>query len=270
MRRYGYQEYRPSWRVYTPNSMVNRIILANVIVHVAKYFAPSPMAIVYLFGLSPSAVVTKFYVWQPLTYMILHADIWHIFFNMLMTWFLGTTLESVWGPKRFLKYYIVCGLGGAAFSFIFTFNGPPVIGASAAVFGLYLAYAIMFPDNYVYINFLFPIKAKYLVTFLAAIQLLSGIVGGGSIAYFAHLGGMAAGLLFFRREIKSMRLWTRVKRRFGGSELRDRRSWSEHEQEQAKIDSILDKIREKGFENLSPTEKRILENYSRKHKEDSE
>lgn len=270
MSRHSHSDHGPSWRVYTPSTTVNKIILLNVIVHVAKYFASAPMAIVYYFGLSPSIVVTKFYVWQPLTYMFLHADFWHIFFNMLMTWFLGTTLERVWGPKRFLIYYIVCGLGGAAFSFIFTFDGPPVIGASAAVFGLYLAYAMMFPDNYVYLYFLFPIRAKYLVTFLAVIQLLHGIAGSAGIAYFAHLGGMAAGLLFFTRQIKSMRLWTRLRRRMSGPDIRGRRDRNEHEQEQAKIDSILDKIKEKGFENLSSTEKRILENYSRKQKEDSE
>jgi membrane associated rhomboid family serine protease len=268
MRPSPYHEYRPTWRPNVSGSMVNRIILLNVVIHVAKAFASSPMSIVYLFGLSPALVVTKFYIWQPITYMFLHADFMHIFFNMLMTWFLGTTLEAVWGPRKFLTYYLVCGLGGAAFSAVFTFNGPPVIGASAAVFGLYLAYAMIFPNNYVYLYFLFPVRAKYLVTFIAAIQLVSGIAGSAGIAYFAHLGGMAAGLLFFRREIRATRLWTRAMRWLGGRTTEKRRAW--YEQEQAKIDSILDKIQSKGFENLSATEKRILENYSRKQKEDSE
>jgi membrane associated rhomboid family serine protease len=268
MRQYAYQEHQPPWRSLAPNSMVGRIILFNVIVHVAKYFASSPMAVVGLFGLSPSLVVSKFYVWQPLTYMALHADVWHIFFNMLMTWFLGMTLETIWGARRFLIYYVVCGLGGAAFSFVFTFHGPPVIGASAAVFGLYLAYAMLFPNNYVYLYFLFPIRAKYLVTFIAVIQLLHGIAGSAGIAYFAHLGGMAAGLLFFRRELRATRVWTRLRRWRDHRAEHGRRAW--REQEQAKIDSILDKIKSKGFDNLSATEKRILENYSRKHKDDSE
>jgi membrane associated rhomboid family serine protease len=201
--------------------------------------------------------------------MFLHADFWHIFFNMLMTWFLGTTLESVWGPKRFLKYYISCGLGGAVFSAVFTFGGPPVIGASGAVFGLYLAYAMLFPNNYVYIYFLFPVKAKHLVTFLAVIQLVYGLSGSAGIAYFAHLGGMAAGLLFFKQEIKRTRLWARLTGwLFSYSQENKKNDWEV--QESAKIDSILDKIAAKGFENLSATEKRILENYSRKQKEDSE
>ncbi|MEJ2721302.1 MAG: rhomboid family intramembrane serine protease, partial [bacterium] len=136
---------------HASNSMVNKIIAINVAVHIFKLFSSSPGSIIQLFGLSPKLVVTHFYVWQPLTYMFLHADFWHIFFNMLMLWFFGNALESMWGPRKFLKYYISCGLGGAVFSAIFTFNGPPVIGASAAVFGLYLAYAMLFPNSYVYL-----------------------------------------------------------------------------------------------------------------------
>jgi membrane associated rhomboid family serine protease len=245
--------------------MVNWIILVNVVVHLVKAVSTSPMSIVHLFGLSPRLVLTRGFVWQPLTYMFLHADFWHIFSNMLMTWFLGNTVETVWGRRRFLKYYIACGLGGAAFSAIFTFNGPPVIGASGAVFGLCLAYVMMFPDNYIYHP---QIKAKYVVTFFVAIQLLYGIALGGGIAYFAHLGGLAAGLLFFRREIKAMHLWMRIERWYTGRKHVQRVGWKAREGE--KIDSILDKISSKGFEDLSATERRILENYSRKNQENSE
>lgn len=268
MRQTTYYEYRPSWRGASWNTAVNWIIALNVVIHIVKRFSTSPLAVDQLFGLSPRLVVTKFFLWQPLTYMFLHFDFFHLFFNMLMTWFLGNAMESVWGSKKFIKYYIACGLGGAAFSAIFTFNGPPVIGASAAVFGLYLAYAMVFPDNYVFIYFLFPVKAKYLVTFLAVLQLVLGIAGSAGIAYFAHLGGMAAGLLFFRREIKSRRTWSRMVR-WRADRTREREdTWNE--QERVKIDSILDKIASKGFENLSTTEKRILENYSRKHKDPPE
>jgi membrane associated rhomboid family serine protease len=268
MKQHTYFDYRPVWRHHTSLTMVNWIILVNVVVHLVKALSTSPMAIIHLFGLSPKLVLTRGFVWQPLTYMFLHADFWHIFFNMLMTWFLGNTMESVWGRRRFLKYYIACGLGGAAFSAIFTFGGPPVIGASAAVFGLYLAYAMMFPDNTIYLYFLLPIKAKYFVTFFAALQLLFGIAGGGGIAYFAHLGGMAAGLLFFRREIRTSRIWTRIERWYTGRKYDQKLGWKA--QETARIDSILDKIASKGFDDLSATERRILENYGRNKQEDSE
>ena len=269
MRQYTHYGRQSFFGHHLSNSVTNKLILATVIVHLLKGMSSDPMAIVHLFGLSPKLVVTQFFIWQPITYMFLHADFMHLFFNLLMTWMLGNTLESVWGSRKFLKYYISCGLGGAAFSAIFSFAGPPVIGNSGAVFGLYLAYAVMFPNNYVYINFLLPVKAKYLLTFLVVAQLLLGISGKSGIAYFAHIGGMAAGLLFFKDKIKASRVWATL-RRFASpdGQTPKKRKWEA--QESSKIDSILDKIAAKGFENLSETEKRILENYSRKQKEDSE
>jgi membrane associated rhomboid family serine protease len=250
--------------------MVLRIILVNVIVFIFQSVFLGQESLTNFrsfFGLIPRDAIFKLHVWQPFTYMFLHGSLMHLAFNMLITFFFGSALEAVWGGKRFLKYYIACGLGGAAFSFIFTFNGW-VIGASGAVFGLYLAYAMLFPNNLIYLYFLFPIKAKYLVTFLAIVQLLQGIAGGSGIAYFAHLGGMAAGLLFFQREIMSSRSLARYRRQWTDQKRARRQRWDEHESD--KIDSILDKIASKGYENLSTTEKRILENYSRKQKEDSE
>ena len=266
MRQY-YQERRPFLGTHTSNTVTNRIIIACVIVHLFKELS-SAAAIIQWFGLSPKLVVTQFYIWQPFTYMFLHGDFWHLFFNMLMTWLFGNTLEAVWGPRRFLKYYIACGLGGALFSAIFTFDGPPIVGNSGAVFGLYLAFAMMFPNQYIYVNFLLPVKAKYLVTFLVVFQLLQGLRGASGIAYFAHLGGMAAGLLFFKNEIRNSRLGMRLRGATASYGQSKKKEWES--QEDAKIDSILDKIAAKGFDNLSATEKRILENYSRKQKEDSE
>ncbi|MFQ5510530.1 MAG: rhomboid family intramembrane serine protease [Candidatus Krumholzibacteriia bacterium] len=264
--RYHYrQERRPSWGDYFANRIVTKIIAANVVVFFLEYIFGA--GFIRLFALTPRLVVQELHFWQPLTYMFLHAGFMHLFFNMLMTFFLGNALESVWGSQRFLKYYMTCGLGGALFSIVFTYNNA-VIGASGAVFGLYLAYAIMFPNSYVYLYFLFPIKAKYLVTFLAIFQLAQGLSGPSGIAYFAHLGGMAAGLLYFRREILNTRVSHRARRWFGSRQQGRRQQFES--QEGVKIDSILDKIATKGYENLSTTEKRILENYSRKQKEDSE
>ncbi len=269
MRQYTNYNRRSFFGHHLSNSVANKLILANVIVHLLKALSSDPMAIIHFFGLSPKLVVTQFFIWQPITYMFLHADFMHLFFNMLMTWMLGNTIESVWGSRKFLKYYVACGLGGAVFSAIFNFAGPPVVGNSGAVFGLYLAYALMFPNNYVYINFLLPVKAKYLLSFLIVAQLLLGISGASGIAYFAHIGGMAAGLLFFKDKINASRVGATLRRfKSPGSQNPKKRKWES--QEGAKIDSILDKIAAKGFDNLSATEKRILENYSRKQKEDSE
>lgn len=256
---------KPGWGGLSSSSMVTKILLANVVVYILQNVIP--VQFTRLFALSPRMVVEQFYFWQPVSYMFLHNDLWHLVFNMFIVWMFGSALETVWGSRRFLNYYIICGLGGAAFSIVFTYDHL-ILGASAAGFGLLLAYAMLFPDNYIYIWFLFPVKAKHLVLFFAVLQLIQGATGPSGIAYFAHLGGMAAGLLFFRRELYALRFLSRSRRTWRS--YADKKH-SEHEsQERQKVDSILDKIASKGYEDLSTTEKRILENYSRKHKEDSE
>ena len=266
MRQYSNFQSRPSWGSYFANNIVNKIIVANVIVFMLQQvFAPN---FANLFALSPRAVVQNFYFWQPLTYMFLHGGFFpHLFFNMLFLWFFGSPLEQVWGGKRFLQYYIMCGLGGATLFMVFNFN-TSVFGASGAVFGVFLAYGMLFPNNYVYLYFLFPVKAKYFVAFISLAQLAAGISGPSGIAYFAHLGGIATGLFFFRREIRNSRFLRRTTGWWNDTQRTRREEYDD--QESVKIDSILDKIASKGYENLSTTEKRILENYSRKHKEDSE
>jgi membrane associated rhomboid family serine protease len=264
MPQYYQYERRPSWGGFSSGSTVNKIVLINVVVFILQNIFP----ITGFFALTPRLVIRDLYVWQIVTYMFLHAGLWHLVFNMFIIWMFGGALEAVWGGNRFLKYYFACGVGGALFSFFFAYNSL-TLGASAAGFGLLLAYGILFPDNYIYIWFLFPIRAKHLVMFLAVLQLLQGISSptGGGVAYFAHLGGMAAGLLFFRHEISRWRFFSKSRRAWRSYINKRENEWED--QERIKVDSILDKIAKKGYEDLTATEKRILENYSRKHKGDS-
>ncbi len=136
-----------------------------------------------------------FQLWQPLTYMFMHASIDHIFFNMFALWMFGCILENFWGTKRFLIYYLVCGLGAAAVNLLVA-PGGPTVGASGAVYGILLAFGMMFPNEQIYLYFLMPIKAKWFVIGYAAIELFEGVFHSmDGIAHFAHLGGMLAGLL---------------------------------------------------------------------------
>lgn len=265
MQSYRHYERRPLGGGNFTGGIVGRLILANAAVFILDIVLPPQFRV--FFSLTPRMVVENFYFWQIFTYMFLHDGFAHLFFNMLMLWLFGSTLEAVWGGRRFLNYYIACGIGGALFSFIFNYNHL-VLGASGAIFGLYLAYAMIFPNNYIYLYFLFPIRAKHLITFLAVFQLAMGFAGPSGIAYFAHLGGMAAGLLFFRREITSSRMFSRINKRWKPRPRRPQRK--ESGLDEANIDSILDKICAKGYDNLSATEKRILDNYSKKRKEDSD
>jgi membrane associated rhomboid family serine protease len=245
--------------------MVARLIAANVVVFLLQSLFP---VITLYLGLTPRLVVERLWVWQLGSYMFLHGNFIHIFFNMLMLWMFGTTIERVWGPRHFLRYYLVCGLGGAVASIFFNYNNL-IVGASGAIFGLYLAYAMMFPDHRIYLYFLIPVKAKYLVMGIAAFQLLNGLTGPQGIAYFAHLGGMAAGLLFFKSEVlQRWRFKAGPRRKW--RQYMDERQREPRTEEQGNIDSILDKISEKGYENLSEVEKRILDNYSRDRRDGSE
>jgi membrane associated rhomboid family serine protease len=265
--KHPHQQYqRPPWGQSFANSVVGRLILANVVVFVLQQLFPPVFTVV--FALTPRAVVEHFYVWQLGTYMFLHGGFMHLFFNMLILFIFGSTLEMVWGGRQFIKYYLACGVGAGLFSIIFSYNHP-VVGASGAIFGLYLAYAMVFPNNYVYLYFLIPVKAKHLVAGLVVFQLAMGLSGPSGIAYFAHLGGMATGLLFFRSAIRDkFKLNLGAKRRWNTYQRERRDRQDEHETEN--IDSILDKISAKGYENLSTTEKRILENYSRKRNQESD
>jgi membrane associated rhomboid family serine protease len=204
-----YRRQWPSWGLgFITGSVVNQIIIINVIIFILELFLSRTTPFIAFFGLMPRLVVTKGYVWQVVTYMFLHGGFWHLFLNMFIIWMFGTPLESVWGSDRFLKYYIACGLGGAAFSFIFAFN-TTVIGASGAGYGILLAYAVLFPDSEIYVWGLFPVRARTLVAFMVVIEFVSGITGGDGIAHFAHLGGMAAGLLLLRNYIRRWRFWRR-------------------------------------------------------------
>jgi len=240
------------------STAVGRLIIANVAVFFLQQVIP---AINMWFALTPRLAVEHLHVWQIVTYMFMHGGFGHLFFNMLVLWFVGSMIEPVWGARKFMRYYLACGIGGGLLHMLLQYNAS-VVGASGAIFGLYLALAMMFPDQHIYLYFLIPVKVKHFVIGLTVLTLAQGISGGEGIAYFAHLGGMLAGLIMFRGDI-----WRRT--RF---EMGPKRQWNEYLRERQRqdeeasrnnIDSILDKISAKGYENLSPTEKRILENYSR-------
>ena len=141
----------------------------------------------------------NFRIWQPITYMFMHGDFFHIFFNMWGVWMFGTQLENLWGSKRFLKFYLLTGLAAGILHFIL-FPGPiPLVGASGALFGLLLGFGMMFPNAQLMLIFLpVPIKAKYFVIIYGLMELYYGFTSTGNIAHFAHLGGMLFGFLIIK------------------------------------------------------------------------
>lgn len=155
-------------------------------------------------GILPTDPFT-FYPWQLVSYMFLHstASIFHLFFNLFVLWMFGQSIENQWGTRRFTYYYFLTGIGAGILHLIVNLGaGPivPTIGASGAVYGILLAFAVMYPNREIFLIFLpIPIKAKYFVIILGTIEFISGVTGlQTGIAHFAHLGGMLVGYMLIK------------------------------------------------------------------------
>ena len=137
--------------------------------------------------------------WTAFTYMFLHAGLWHLAMNMYTLWIFGPRLEHTWGSRSFALFYLWCGLGGAVFHALFG-GLAPMVGASAAIFGVMLAYAMHWPRDEIYFFGVIPMRVATLVVLLGVMNLFSGYYAGGSgVAYFAHLGGFAFAFLYLKK-----------------------------------------------------------------------
>jgi len=181
---------------------VKWLIIANVAMFVATLVYRD---IITFLGLIPQLVFEGLWIWQPATYLFLHGGAFHILFNMLGIWMFGVELERRWGTPFFLKYYAVTGIG-AGLTVLFVSLLPlaatagtyqaVTIGASGALYGLLMAFAIYFPDRPILMFLLFPIPAKYFVMIIGAIAFLSA--PGSGVSQAAHLGGLLFGYLYLR------------------------------------------------------------------------
>jgi len=182
---------------------VKALLIANVAVWLVNLIVP---ALTLGLGLSPQDVFTRGAFWQPFTYMFLHdtRGFGHILFNMLALWMFGTELERMWGTRFFFKYYMVTGVGAAVSTLLLSLFSDSVyysltVGASGAIYGLLLAWAMYFPHRTIYFYFLFPIPARVFVIIIGAIAFLSSFGGPGSgVAHIAHLGGLVVGYLYLK------------------------------------------------------------------------
>ncbi len=192
-------------RYSSTGSRVTWLIIINIIIYLFQHSTPDTFAYAtYWFGLTPELVMTKFYVWQLFTYMFLHGDFIHIFFNMYALLLFGMPVEQLWGPKKFLIYYFFTGAGAGITIFVMALVlnqdlSIPTIGASGAVFGLLLAFGMLFPEAELLVFFFVPMKAKYLVIVYGGIELYLQVTSGGasSVSHLGHLGGLVFGLIYF-------------------------------------------------------------------------
>ncbi len=235
------QEFRPTSFSILP-AVIKNLLIINGIFFIASYsFKGLGIDLDnYLGWHYPTS--KYFYPHQFITYMFMHGGISHIFFNMFALWMFGNILENVWGPKRFLIYYMVTGIGAAVIQMVVTWyqinelhtalnqltsqsmlltddtrlaiqraiyikTNTPVIGASGAVFGILLAFGMLFPNTLIYIYFAIPIKAKWFVILYGLFELYGGVVNksGDNVAHYAHLGGMIFGfflIIYWKRQMK--------------------------------------------------------------------
>jgi membrane associated rhomboid family serine protease len=188
--------------------MVKAIIIACVVVWLAQYLASDVFGqnLAQHLGVVP-AMLIRGAIWQPFTYMFLHsqASPMHLLLNMLMVWMFGGALERHWGSRAFLRYFLVCGvaggLGAAVLGLLVGASRVPTIGASGAVFGLCVAYGIVFAERTVLFMMFFPMKARTMALLMVGLNLyyLLSDRGAGGISHIAHITGALAGYLYLRR-----------------------------------------------------------------------
>ena len=300
------EQYSPTGFRVLP-LVVKHLLIINILMFVAAFtFERFNIDLNNILGLH-FFKASDFRIYQLFTYMFMHANFGHLFFNMFALWMFGNTLENIWGSKRFLLFYMVCGIGAGICQEVVQYiqyattlsnyatvnlgnqvvpmstylNMMNTVGASGAIYGLLLAFGMMFPDSRIYLYFLFPIKAKWFVIGYAALELIMGIGGADNVAHFAHLGGMLFGLiliLYWNKhgvngpdfDLNKWKGWfwkfKNRKKYTPYEEVRDEpkvpRSDEDYNYQRAQkerdIDAILDKVAKNGYDSLTKEEKEFL------------
>ena len=296
-------------------TITKNLLIINIIASIATWIMASKgVDLNNIFGLH-FFLASDFSLYQLLTYMFMHGGWEHLFFNMFALWMFGCVIERVWGPKRFIVYYLVCGIGAgliqemAQFVEIYmmnsdrvsiaqmfhlnpidqqTLNAMTTVGASGAIYGILLAFGMIFPEERIFIFPLpIPIKAKWFVMIYVVIELIAALgTTNSGVAHFAHLGGMIFGFFLIRYWQRHPELDARYGRNVGRQFFDNMRNrWEEHshktvntepeppqytqretdieynqrhKREEDEIDKILDKIRKNGYDSLSDEEKKRL------------
>lgn len=232
----------------------------GLIPHVPKYLALVPNQ------------VTHGMVWQLVTYLFLHGGIWHFVFNMFGLVIFGSTLERYWGSREFYKYYLVTGIGAGVIQVLATYlfgdvTWMPVIGASGAIFGVAVAYAMAFPHHQILLWLVVPVSARTMVIlylFMEVARVLQTPMGGG-VARFAHLGGALVGYLYLKNEtlfFRARRWWGRIQ----ATVEQSRKPSGGRAHDEERVNEILDKINREpdGIASLTEEERQFLHDARRR------
>ena len=297
------EQYSPTGFRVLP-TVVKHLLIINILLFLATFALERfHIDLTNILGLH-FFKASDFRIYQFITYMFMHANFGHLFFNMFALWMFGNTLENIWGSKRFLLFYMVCGIGAGLCQELVQYieyatslsnyatvntgsqiipmsaylNMMNTVGASGAIYGLLLAFGMMFPNSRIYLYFLLPIKAKWFVIGYAVLELIMGIGGADNVAHFAHLGGMLFGLLLilywrkhpagpdkdFRKLKDIFQSWKNRKKYTPYEEVKDEVPRSDEDynyrkaQKEREVDAILDKVAKNGYGSLTDEEKDFL------------
>jgi membrane associated rhomboid family serine protease len=246
---------------------VSRLIIANLAVYLVTLAVP---AVTLALALVPALIPLR--PWSVLTYIFLHANFWHLFFNMLGLYFFGPRLEDRLGGGHFFGLYFASGISGALLSLFTPY--AMIVGASGAVFGVLLGFARYWPRDQIWIWGILPVEARVFVVVLTALALLGGIGGGrGGIAHFAHLGGFVGGYLYLkwmehRSPARRFQVRASAPRRAAGAGSDDVKRWENisreglHPVNRAELDRVLEKLKTSGAASLTGEERAFLDRFT--------
>ena len=252
----GQLSYRPS--LFT--DAIKILISINFGIFVLQSISSSEIIFFSIFGLIPKLVWSELKIWQPITYMFFHGDIWHVLINMFVLWMFGSELERVWGKRNFLRFYFVTGIGSGLVTMFFGLQSMiPIVGASGAIYGVLLAYGLTYPNRTVYLYGIIPIRSLWFVIGIGVIAFFSSFNNVTNISHLTHLSGMIIGYLFLRKPIHFRTLWFSIFKKILEYRIQNQEKKLSRSLEIEKdLNSILDKINREGFKSLTKEEEERL------------
>ena len=274
-------QFNPGELAYKPQIFTDAIkilVSINFAIYVLQSISGKEDLFFRLFGLVPSTFISDLMLWQPFTYMFLHAPFYssvgisHILLNMLGLWVFGRELEQAWGKTHFLKYYFITGVGSGLITYLFQMGSDnPVIGASGAVYGVLLAYGVSYPNRMLYIWGIIPVKSMWLVIIMGSIAFFGVLGNADGISHVTHISGMVIGYFLLKKRWRWKDVLFAIRKKTIEFQVQ------RHEEKDIKvnmlqkdIDMILEKIQKLGFSGLSDEEKSKLYEASKKMSKDQQ
>ena len=252
----GQLSYKPS--LFT--DAIKTLISVNFAIFILQSISSSETMFFSNFGLVPKLIWSQLKIWQPFTYMFFHGDIWHVLINMFVLWMFGSELERIWGKKNFLRFYFITGVGSGLLTMLFGLESMiPVVGASGAIYGVLLAYGVMFPNRTVYLYGIIPIKSIWFVIGIGLVAFFSSFNNFSNISHLTHLFGMIIGYLYLKRPVHFRSLWFSFSKKILEYRIQNQeKETSQSAEIERDLNSILDKINREGFKSLTQEEEKRL------------